>query len=145
MTVRPAVVLARLAHLGSVLSVLDRLRALPNEARATDAVHQLAAERALQVAVEAIIDVGHHVLAGRGLPVPGTYREVVPAMASAGILEPSLAARLDGMAGLRNILVHDYVDVDPARVWLVIERHTPDLWAVHGALASIPELTQRHL
>lgn len=70
MTVRPAVILARLAHLAAVLDSLRRLRAMSGEERARDPLHRLAAERALHVAAEAIFDIGHHVLAGRGLPIP---------------------------------------------------------------------------
>jgi uncharacterized protein with HEPN domain len=31
------------------------------------------------------------------------------------------------IAGFRNVLVHDYLDVDQERVWLVVERELPDL------------------
>ena len=105
MTVHPAVVLARLAHLGRLLDQLEKLRAVPRSER--DPIHELAAERALHVSAEAVFDIGHHVLAGRGLRVPATYREVIPALVAAGVLEASLGKRLDGMAGMRNILVHD--------------------------------------
>ena len=118
MTVRPAVVLARLAHLGAVLTQLERLRAMPAAERA-DPLYQLASERALHVAVEAVLDIGHHVLAGRGLPIPGTYREVVPALVAGGVFAAALASRLEGMAGMRNILVHDYVDVDAKQVSII--------------------------
>lgn len=139
MTVRPAVVLARLAHLGAVLTQLERLRAMSATERA-DPLFRLAAERALHVAVEAVLDIGHHVLAGRGLPIPGTYREVVPALAAGGVLAAGLASRLEGMAGMRNILVHDYVDVDAKQIWAVIDQRLDDLREVHAALASLPEL-----
>jgi uncharacterized protein YutE (UPF0331/DUF86 family) len=110
MTVRPAVVLARLAHLGKVLDQLRRLKSMTKDERSRDPLNELAVERCLHVAAEAIFDIGHHVLAGRARPVPAAYRDIVPALVKEGILEPSLGERLEGMAGLRNILVHDYVD-----------------------------------
>lgn len=65
----------------AMLAALRRLRAMPKHQREADALHLLAAkglllaaERALHVAAEAIFDIGHHVLAGRGLPIPATYR-----------------------------------------------------------------------
>lgn len=142
MTVRPAVVIGRLAHLGAVLSQLERLRDLAPEQR-RDALYELAAERGVHVVIEAILDVGHHVLAGRGLPVPATYRDVIPALVSNGVLAPELGARLDGMAGMRNILVHDYVDVDSSYVWAVIDQRLGDLRAAHAQLSALPELTRR--
>lgn len=52
MTVRPAVVRARLAHLGFVLGQLERLRQLSPEARRSEPLHRMAAERGIHVAAE---------------------------------------------------------------------------------------------
>ena len=91
---------------------------------------------------EAVLDIGHHVLAGRGHPVPRTYREVVPGLVAGGVFTADLGARLDGMAGMRNILVHDYVRVDAAQVWAVVEQQIDALRAVHAAFATLPELAR---
>jgi uncharacterized protein YutE (UPF0331/DUF86 family) len=72
MTVRPPILLARLAHLAQVLAQLARLRAMSQSERDADPFHRMVAERGLHVAAEAIFDLGHHILAGRGLAVPAT-------------------------------------------------------------------------
>ena len=77
----------------------------------------LKAERCLQLAIQAILDLGAHVIADRGLDRPGTYEEVVPELGRAGILPADLVERLSGIAGLRNILVHDYLAVDHERMF----------------------------
>ncbi len=69
MSVPPEVILTRLAHLGFVLDQLERLRTRANSPDDA-ALHLPALERALHVAAEALFDIGHHVLAGRGHPVP---------------------------------------------------------------------------
>ena len=38
------------------------------------------------------------------------------------------------LAGFRNVLAHDYLDIDQERVWLVVERRLPDLKRVIGAM-----------
>jgi uncharacterized protein YutE (UPF0331/DUF86 family) len=139
MTVRPEVVLARLAHLARALVQLERLGRLPLEDR-RDPIHLLALERAFQLAAEVLFDIGHHVLAGRGHSVPAHYREVIPALAEAGILDRSVAERLEGLAGLRNLIVHGYVEVDGDRLWALAETRIADLAAAHAALAALPEL-----
>jgi uncharacterized protein YutE (UPF0331/DUF86 family) len=140
MTVSKPVVVTRLTHLGNVIRDLERLRALPRLARETDAIANLALERALQIAAEAIFDIGHHILAGRGLSVPATYREVLPAIARAGVIDTTLLGRLEGLAGLRNILVHDYVAVEMPRLWQLLDERHEDLRAIHSAFAAIPEI-----
>jgi len=140
MTVRKAVIQSRLAHLGRIIRDLERLRVLPSQEREANSLANLSLERALHVAAEAIFDIGHHLLAGRGLDVPAAYREVLPALARAGIIDPAIMERLDGLAGLRNILVHDYVGVDTARLWQLLDERLDDLRTVHAALGRIPEL-----
>lgn len=140
MTVRRAVVLGRLAHLGKVIRELEGLRALPGPARDADALMNLALERAFHVAAEAVFDIGHHVLAGRGAEVPAAYRDILPALVRAGVVAESLATRLDGLAGLRNLLVRDYAVIDRPRLWKLLDERLDDLRAIHDALAAIPEI-----
>ncbi len=139
MTVSPEVVRARLAHLAHILTQLQRLRELSPAERAQP-LYRLAAERALHVAAEAIFDIGHHVLAGRGLKLPQAYRDVLPALVAAGVVPAELGKKLDGLAGLRNIIVHDYVEVDEARLWTLIEDRLADLQGAYQALSQLEEL-----
>jgi len=44
------------------------------------------------------------------------YAEIIDILGEEGVLPKRFAARIRGMAGLRNILVHDYLDVDPAEL-----------------------------
>jgi uncharacterized protein YutE (UPF0331/DUF86 family) len=139
MTVRPEVILSRLAHLARALIQLERLLRLPESER-RDPLNVLALERALQLAAEAIFDIGHHVLAGRGHAIAAHYREVLPALSEAGALPRAVAVGLEGLAGLRNLLVHGCADVDPVRLWALADTRRDDLSAAHAALAALPEL-----
>ncbi|MEM7205626.1 MAG: HepT-like ribonuclease domain-containing protein [Planctomycetota bacterium] len=125
-----------------MLAILRQLRDL-TEAQRGEPVPGLALERALHVAAGVVLDVGHHVLAGRGQPIPGTYREVLPALGRAGVVGADLVERLDGLAGLRNLLVHDYADIDRDRLWDLVDRRLDDLAAAQAAFASLPELSSR--
>lgn len=75
----------------------------------------LKAERSLQLAIQAILDIGTHIIADEGLNRPAGYEDIVPELGRAAILPPVLVERLAGLAGLRNILVHDYLEVDHGR------------------------------
>ncbi len=73
-------------------------------------------ERHLHLAAECAIDVGELLIARDRLPRPGTYKEVFRVLEERGILPPELARRFRDIAGLRNLLVHAYEGVDPARL-----------------------------
>lgn len=75
-----------------------------------------ALERFLHLAAECALDVGEMVIATRRLPKAESYREVIERLAEAGILEEAFAARFRDVAGLRNILVHDYTRIDLGRL-----------------------------
>lgn len=51
-----------------------------------------------------------------GLPTPDANRDTFTILERAGELDPGLAERLRGWAGFRNILVHEYLDIDHAPI-----------------------------
>lgn len=80
---------------------------------------QLAAQHALQQAIQICVDIGAHVITELGLATPQDYRSVFHELRSAG-LDPELADRLAEATGMRNILVHGYLDVDDDIVWAAL-------------------------
>lgn len=92
-----------------------------------------AAERDLQLALQAMIDIAVYILAEDSSRTPEDYGGAFLAIAELGVIDPELAARLRSAAGMRNLLVHDYLALDPARVWDGIE-HIDDLVAFGAAV-----------
>ena len=74
------------------------------------------AERFLQLAIETIPSVGHHIIVSSGFDQPMTYAEVFRVLGKEGVLDAEFAAMLEPMARMRNRLVHHYEDIEPARV-----------------------------
>lgn len=73
-------------------------------------------ERNFELAIQACIDLGLHVLADLPHRAPATNRGVFTALADEDVLSRQLAQRLQSMAGFRNVLAHGYATVDPERV-----------------------------
>jgi uncharacterized protein YutE (UPF0331/DUF86 family) len=71
-------------------------------------------ERSIQIIAQAILDIAGYIVANEGWETPASYRELVMALAQNKIIEISLASRLADTIGMRNILVHDYLEVDTA-------------------------------
>jgi uncharacterized protein YutE (UPF0331/DUF86 family) len=78
---------------------------------------QAQVERHLQVALQAAIDVALHVVAEDTAETPETYGSAFVLLATHDVIPAPLADRLRLAAGLRNVLVHGYLEVDPARVF----------------------------
>lgn len=112
---------SRLAHLDELLGELDAIRDTGRDAYAAEWRTRLATEHALQLAIQACIDVGAHLVSELGLKAPADYRGVFAALTSAG-LDPDLAERLAIATGMRNILVHGYLEVDDDTVWSALAK-----------------------
>lgn len=107
---------ARVSHLDGLLVELESIRAAGHDAYLAERRSRLAAEHALQLAIQTCIDVGAHLISELGLPAPDDYRGVFESLAPAG-LDADLGQRLGAAAGMRNILVHGYLDVDDEVIW----------------------------
>ncbi len=79
-----------------------------------------AVERSLQVAIEICLDIGRRIISAESLRYPERNRDVFTVLAEAQIVDAGLLPELHRMAAFRNLLVHDYVRLDDARVHAVL-------------------------
>ena len=107
---------SRLDHLDELLQELDAIRADGRDSYMAQWRTRLAAEHALQLAIQTCIDISAHLVSELGLKTPEDYRGVFESLCPVG-LDAQLAERLATAAGMRNILVHGYLDVDDDVVW----------------------------
>lgn len=112
------VVQARIGKLREYLALLRRIRRLAAEERfVRDPLMYGNAERYLQLAIQAVLDISNHVVADRNLSLPADSRELFDLLAKEKVLPAALARKLTPMAGFRNILVHEYLEIDRHRVY----------------------------
>ena len=121
--------------MNEALGELERPGTGDERTLASDVVLRAAVERWLQIAIEACIDIADHVVASEGWAPPASARAAFAALAAHGRLPLDLADRLGDAAGLRNVLVHDYVAVDLARLAATVREDLGDLraFAAHAA------------
>lgn len=129
---------SRLERLDELLQELETIRTGGRDAYMAERRTRLAAEHALQLAIQSCLDVGAHLTSELGLPAPDDYRSVFASLRPAG-LNADLAERLAAAAGMRNILVHGYLDVDDEAVWNALE-HLDDL---RNFAATVREIVDR--
>ncbi len=77
-----------------------------------DTTTRYAVERILTLLVDLAVGINAHFLATRLGLSPDTARDSFTMLAAHNVLERELADRLAPSVGLRNLLIHQYVDVD---------------------------------
>jgi uncharacterized protein YutE (UPF0331/DUF86 family) len=102
----------RLDELSERLARLAPLRVRPKTEFMSDPYLRDIVERNLEVAAQCCIDICHRIITLEGAQKPRSYYEAILRMGELGVLPPDFAARLAPIAGLRNILIHEYLTVD---------------------------------
>jgi uncharacterized protein YutE (UPF0331/DUF86 family) len=108
---------------------LRRHQAITVEQYLADEDLQWVIERGLERAAASVLDMGAHVLAIVGQPVPENYTAVIDGLAAAGVLTKAFARSFRAVAGFRNVLVHEYLNIDPEVVVGVLRDHLDDFEA----------------
>lgn len=122
--------------LREALTHLAEPRCSDVDALLADATLRAAVERWLQVSIEACVDLAGAIAAHEGWTPPGTARDTFLVLGRHGRLPPDLARRLASAAGLRNVLVHDYAEVDLERLARIVAEDLDDLRAFTALAAE---------
>lgn len=88
---------------------------------------QLAAERLLERMVGRMIDINYHLIVETGHPPPTDYYESFVRLGTLLILSADFAKRIAACAGLRNRLVHEYEEIDQARLYDALQAAVKDI------------------
>jgi uncharacterized protein YutE (UPF0331/DUF86 family) len=130
----------KLVLIADDLRRLEKLAAKPREAYLSSDVDEALAERYLERMIGRMIDVNYRLLTESGEPPPRDYFDSFAALGRLGAVETDFAVRLAACAGLRNRIVHEYEELDPARVYEALE---PAVQDVPGYLKRIQDFLER--
>jgi uncharacterized protein YutE (UPF0331/DUF86 family) len=121
------VVRARIAKIREYVALLRKIRGLADERRfVSDPLVYGNAERYLQLAIQAVLDVSNHIVADMNLNLPADSKELFELLARRKVVSLRLSRKLALMAGFRNLLVHEYLEIDRHRVYGVLEKDLGD-------------------
>jgi uncharacterized protein YutE (UPF0331/DUF86 family) len=121
------------------LKKLAELAQLPSAEFQSDDPYALA-QHHLRLALEGVFHIASHILSrlpgGRAVE----YKEIAKKLGELRVVPSDFANNtLVPMAGMRNILVHQYSDIDPARLHIVIKNHRKDVEAYLGYIKAVLE------
>jgi uncharacterized protein YutE (UPF0331/DUF86 family) len=86
-----------------------------------------AVKHSLFEVIESCIDIAAHIIAVRGLQRPESYSDTFRILKNAKIVGKELGEKLEKMTRFRNILVHNYEDIDNSRVIQYVKRNLDDV------------------
>ncbi len=84
-------------------------------------------ERTLQMAIEACLDIAHHLISYQGLREPVDNKDCFQVLQENSIIPLDLTDKLKRMAQFRNVVVHDYIKVDPEIIYGILQNNLPDI------------------
>ena len=121
---------------GEHLEVLKSLQRYSEEEFFSTPERYGSAERFLQLSIEALSDIGGHVVAGLHLGSIDWYSDIPERLHEAGYIDAEMRDKWIKMIGFRNVLVHDYLDLDRKVVYRVLHENLGDIEALRDVLAQ---------
>lgn len=116
----------RLGFINESIAKLQKLSYLKQEDFLMDD-RSAVAESYLRRSLEAIFDIGRHIIAktaGKGVV---EYKEIANALGRNGVITREQAERLRLIAGYRNRLVHFYHEVTDKELYLILRNNLSDM------------------
>ena len=120
-----------------VRDMLEAIRGLPLDSEAefmAEPRNVAAAESFVRRALEALLDLGRHILAKGFGDAPAEYKEVARGLGEREVLTPGEAATFVRMAGYRNRLVHFYEMVSEGELYSICSERLDDIESVLGGI-----------
>jgi uncharacterized protein YutE (UPF0331/DUF86 family) len=130
----------KLEYLRKQLELLEPYRALPKEQLLGDIEKRLTVERLLELSIQSVIDCSRLIVAIEDWRGVRDEREALRLLAERQVISMDLGERLLRAKGFRNVLVHDYVEIDPELLYAHLHDDVGDLWDFAGSLAKILSL-----
>ncbi len=127
------VVVDRMALLEEVLQDIRRLPLAERELFFTDRRNLWSGESCLRRALEALLDIGRHILAKGFATAVSEYKEVADKLQEYGVLSKDDGKLLRLLAGYRNRLVHFYHEVSADELYQVCSEQLTDLERIVSA------------
>ncbi len=132
-----SVIIRRLKKLDSYLAILQSLQNYDKEAFLSTPEYYGSAERFLHLSIEALLDIGNHLIADQNLGEVRWYRDIPEILNKKGIINDQQEKTWIRMIGFRNALVHDYLDIDRSIVFDVLNKHLNEIDDIKKQFVSL--------
>jgi len=130
------IVAAKCETIAEMLTGINSLPLPTSEEFSRDPRMVAAGESYLRRALEAMLDLGRHVLAkGFGLPV-SEYAAIAEQLGRVELLSSDTASNLKKMAGYRNRMVHEYDVVTPPELYRILSEQVCEIEEIVNSIRA---------
>lgn len=137
------IVLRKLSELETYSNQLREFSGITIQSYREEWKTQRIVERTLQIMIESCADIANHIVSDKGMRAPTGYADTFKVLHENRIISAELFATMEKMAKFRNIVVHQYEEVDAEIVVAILKKHLADFErfkaAVLGYLKNLPE------
>ena len=117
----------KLSQLEEYVNAVKQLRSKPRTEFVERSDTEVLAERHIEKACQAALDIANHIIAETGLGAPTMYRDLGYILSKAGVITPDMAKKMEDVAKFRNRLVHEYAHLDPNIIYQIVHKNIDDL------------------
>ncbi|OGC12825.1 hypothetical protein A3J90_08805 [candidate division WOR-1 bacterium RIFOXYC2_FULL_37_10] len=110
----------KLARLNMYLDKLEPFTKKSFNEYLSDPYTKYSTERLIQLIVECASDINSHVVVEKEKRPPEDYTSSFLRAAEVGLITPSLAQKIKGSGGMRNVITHEYMDIDDEKVYNIL-------------------------
>jgi len=105
---------------------LNRLAGFKEEEFLEDSRNPAACESFLRRSLEAVFDIGRHILSKSYGVKELEYKRIAKTLGDKEIIPHGFSESLIRMAGYRNRMVHHYREIEPRELYSIIQNHLQD-------------------
>lgn len=119
------IIAQRLERLKIYVKMLRNLQKGGKKKVCKDDIHFAAMERYLQLAVECVLAVGNHIIAGLNLRKPSTYEQIIQILGEEKVITKKAMTLARTVPSLRTFLVHDCNTMEREKLFDAAKENLP--------------------
>lgn len=109
------------------LKILERYQNYSQQELEKNIERKGSLERYLYLAIQSTIDLAEAFISFKNFRKPTTFKESFQILEEEKIIDSQLADKLVGMAGFRNIVAHDYEEINYGIVYDILQNRLKDI------------------
>ena len=129
-------ILRKLTELETHLKEIKEFSTISVEAYKEDWKTQRIIERTLQIIIELCIDIAEHIISDDHMRLPTTYSDTFKVLVENHVIDQSLFNIMEKMAKFRNVVVHQYENIDATIVVRILRKSLKDFVEYKDAILN---------